>query len=55
MLGEETAPPATVQIYSVDGITNYNGPVGAGQTEFNLPFGLYVVVIDDFGRRVFVR
>lgn len=55
MLVVETAAPATVQIYSVDGITNYNGPVGAGQTEFNLPFGLYVVVIDDFGRRVFVR
>ncbi len=55
MLVVETETPATVQIYGVDGITHYNGPVGAGQTEFNLPFGLYVVVIDDFGRRVFVR
>lgn len=51
----ETSKAATLQIYSVDGLTFYNGPVGAGQTEFKLPFGLYVVVINDFGRRVFVR
>ncbi len=51
----ETSKAATLQIHGVDGITFYNGPVGAGQTEFKLPLGLYVVVMNDFGRRVFIR
>lgn len=50
---ENSAP---VSIYDVDGITWItNQQLTPGEHTFNLPKGLYIVVSDDFSRRVLVK
>jgi endonuclease I len=51
----ELAQPHAVSVYGVDGVTYYQGTVGAGTTSLNLAKGLYIVVVDDFTRRVLVK
>ncbi len=46
---------ADVQIYGIDGITYFNGTLNAGDNALDLAKGLYIVVIDDFSRRVLVK
>ena len=50
-LGSEAA----VQVYGVDGITYFNGTLSAGDNTLSLSKGLYIVVVDDFSRRVLVK
>ena len=52
----ESRHAATVAVHGVDGIT-YVGATGiaAGTTEFDLPAGLYIVVVGDDTRRVLVK
>lgn len=44
-----------VAVYGMEGITWVNERLGVGEHEFDLPKGLYVVVSDDFVRRVVVK
>lgn len=44
-----------ITVYSVDGITRYDNRPGAGTLALELPAGLYIVVCDDFSRRVLVK
>ena len=44
-----------VNVYSVNGITEYSGELAAGNTTVKLAKGLYIVVIDNFARRVVVK
>lgn len=44
-----------VNVYTVDGVTVYSETLSAGTVSIGLPKGLYVVVIDDFARRVLVK
>lgn len=47
---------APVSIYGIDGITWVAGcRLASGEHSFDLPKGLYIVVSDDFSRRVLVR
>ncbi len=46
---------ADVQIYGIDGITYFNGTLNAGDNALDLAKGLYIVVVDDFSRRVLVK
>lgn len=46
---------AKVQIYGIDGITYFNGTLNAGDNALDLTKGLYIVVVDDFSRRVLVK
>ena len=46
---------AKVQIYGIDGITYFNGTLNAGDNALDLAKGLYIVVVDDFSRRVLVK
>lgn len=50
-LGEQ----AEVQVYGIDGITYFNGTLNAGDNALDLAKGLYIVVVDDFSRRVLVK
>lgn len=50
----EASEPVVARIYAIDGTTLYAGAV-AGQRQFPLPAGLYIVAVDDFARRVLVR
>lgn len=42
-------------VYGTDGITWFNDTVRTGETGLTLPSGLYIVVINDFPRRVVVK
>lgn len=44
-----------VAVYSIDGITWISGLLAAGQHEYILPKGLYIVVSGDFARRVLIK
>lgn len=46
---------ADVQVYGIDGITYFNGTLNAGDNALDLAKGLYIVVVDDFSRRVLVK
>lgn len=46
---------ADVQIYGIDGITYFNGTLNAGDNALDLAKGLYIVVVEDFSRRVLVK
>ena len=46
---------SNVQVYGVDGITYFNGTLEAGDNTLDLDKGLYVIVVDDFSRRVLVK
>ena len=46
---------ADVQVYGIDGITYFNGTLNAGDNTLDLAKGLYIVVVDDFSRRVLVK
>lgn len=43
------------QVYGIDGVTRFDGQLGAGETSIKLERGLYIVVSDDFARRVLVK
>lgn len=44
-----------VAVYGVDGITYANTEMPAGTSILDLPQGLYIVVVEDFSRRVLVK
>lgn len=44
-----------VAVYNMEGIEMFRSVVNAGETQLKLPKGLYVVVSNDFSRRVVVR
>jgi len=46
---------AEVQVYGIDGITYFNGTLNDGDNALDLAKGLYIVVVDDFSRRVLVK
>lgn len=46
---------ADALVYGTDGITWFNDSVANGDTTITLPAGLYIVVINDFARRVLVK
>ncbi|MDE7411867.1 MAG: endonuclease [Paramuribaculum sp.] len=45
----------TVAVYSTDAMTWVNETLTPGTHSFRLPVGLYIVVIDDYARRVMVK
>lgn len=51
----ELAHDSNVAVHGVDGITYVNQNIKAGNTAFDLKPGLYIVVVDDFSRRVVVK
>ena len=51
----DLAQDSQVAVHGVDGITYFRGTMHAGTNELNLMKGLYVIVVDDFTRRVFVK
>lgn len=44
-----------IAVYGIDGVTYLDGRVNAGETTMRLPKGLYIVVSNDFSRRVVVK
>ena len=44
-----------VAVYSVDGMLHVNTDLEQGRHSFDLAKGLYIVVVDDFARRVVVK
>lgn len=52
---ENLSPGNLIRVYSIDGITRYEGRPAAGELTLSLPDGLYIVVCDDFSRRVLVK
>lgn len=52
---ENVAPDNLIRVYSLDGVTRYDGRPGATVVSLRLPAGLYIVVCDDFSRRVVVK
>lgn len=42
-------------VYSIDGLTLVNETLAPGEHSFDLAKGLYIVVVDDFARRVLVK
>jgi endonuclease I len=51
----ELTSAAHVKVYGMDGIAYHNGTLDAGTTTLALNPGLYIVVVDDFTRRVLVK
>ncbi len=51
----ELGEPSHVAIHGIDGITRYNGTMSAGTNRLDLAPGLYIIVVDDFSRRVLVK
>lgn len=47
--------PAHAAVYGMDGISWASGTYSQGEHEIELPKGLYIVVVDDFARRVVVK
>ena len=45
----------TVKVYGIDGKIVYEAPLAIGNTTVKLPKALYIVVVDDFARRVLVK
>ena len=52
---ESDGTTGTVAVYSTDGTTRFNSAIPAGETSLDLAPGLYIVVCDDFARRVLVK
>lgn len=52
---ENFGETADALVYGTDGITWFNDSVANGDTTITLPAGLYIVVINDFARRVLVK
>ena len=52
---ENAVAGKAVTVYSVDGVTAYEGVLETGATHIKLAKGLYIVVVDDFARRVLVK
>ncbi len=50
----ETEMPLSAAVYGTDGLTYFNSTV-TSEVTLSLPAGLYIVVIDDFARRVVVK
>ncbi|MCM1111022.1 MAG: endonuclease [Clostridium sp.] len=46
--------PVRAAVYGLDGTTWFDGTI-EGRRQFDLPAGLYIVVVDDFARRVVVK
>lgn len=44
-----------IRVYSLDGMMRYEGKPGVGGVSMQFPAGLYIVVCDDFSRRVVVK
>jgi hypothetical protein len=44
-----------VAVHGVDGITYFRGTLESGANTMSLAKGLYVIVVDDFTRRVLVK
>lgn len=51
----EASETVDVRVYALDGTVAYAAAVAAGSTAVDLPAGLYIVAVDDFGRRVLVK
>lgn len=51
----EADEAVSATVYSTDGIEHFNGTAAAGSTPLRLAPGLYIVVVDDFSRRVVVK
>lgn len=51
----ELSHDANVAVHGVDGITYFNDEMHGGNNTLNLAPGLYIVVVDDFARRVLVK
>lgn len=51
----ELGEASRVAVHGVDGITYFNGDMHAGANTLDLAKGLYIVVVDDFSRRVLVK
>lgn len=51
----ELGADSNVAIHGVDGITYFNGKLHSGVNALNFAPGLYVVVVEDFTRRVLVK
>lgn len=47
--------PKHVTVYSIDGIAHISDTLEPGEHSFELAKGLYIVVVDDFSRRVVVK
>lgn len=52
---ENNNPANSFAVYSIDGTEVYTLNATTGETAVELPSGLYIVVVDDFARRVIVR
>lgn len=52
---ENTVDGARFNIYAIDGSEWFNDTLPAGETTVDLPRGLYIVVSDDFARRVVIK
>ena len=52
---EVSEQPRIITVYSIDGITCFNERVEPGVRTIMLPAGFYIVVSDDFSRRVLVK
>jgi endonuclease I len=51
----ELSRAQNVAVYGMDGNTYHSGVLPAGTTTLNLAKGLYVIVVEDFSRRVLVK
>lgn len=45
----------TFAVYGIDGLTYYSGQPGTGTISLPLPAGLYIVVVNEFSRRVLIK
>ncbi len=51
----DLAESAKVAVYGIDGITYYHDTAQSGETRLSLAKGLYIVLVEDFSRRVLVK
>lgn len=51
----EAADSTFVSVYSLDGAEVFMGSIASGETVLNVAPGLYIVAVDNFGRRVLVK
>lgn len=54
-LNIQLSKPSRVAIYGIDGVTYADTHFNAGITTLDMPAGLYIVVVEDFSRRVLIR
>ncbi|MDE6266790.1 MAG: endonuclease [Muribaculaceae bacterium] len=52
---ENTGITNHATVYGVDGVARFDGLLPVGETTLNLAPGLYIVVVDNFSRRVLVK